>query len=264
MSSSSTESGTSPPPTLDDDNELVKPVSELVKQATPGNPTRKSSKESAPLIIAAYRYGDPYHKRRVKVPAYITWQEFLTLLANRLEVRGHSQIATYDENGIEIVSVEDLLPNDVLVVKEKTATEYSRSNHFPRSRDERGHSTSLRQPEETPHAPTTAHAHVALSRNRLQSHFLPPAGTPLLTHFIKANHFGYYFLAEIDSQRLGGGREGGGRELGEEGGGRRRTHCVVKVPSCDKSSGELGGSGRDRGGGGVFLSIQHSKSTLLI
>lgn len=229
MSSSSTDSGTSPPPILDE--ELAKPVSGLVKRAKPTRPARKlSGSESTPLIIAAYRHGDPEHKRRVKVPAHIPWNEFLTLLSSRLEVGRDCEISTYDENGIEIVSVEDLVPNDVLVVKEHPATDYSRTSGFyPRTKqsDERGHSggSLLRRPEDT-HSVTTV-----TSR---KIHQAPPAGTPLLTHFIKANHFGYYFLAEIDAHRLGG-REGGG---GEEGGWRKRTHCVVKVPSCDKSSGE--------------------------
>jgi serine/threonine protein kinase len=46
-------------------------------------------------------------------------------------------------------------------------------------------------------------------------------------------------LAEIESARVGGrdgGREGGREGRAEEGSLKKRTHCVVKVPSCDKSS----------------------------
>ena len=237
MSSSSTESGTSPPP-IDDDHDLIKPVSELAKRAKPGRPTQKSSSESTPLIIAAYRYGDPYHKRRVKVPAHITWSEFLALLASRLDVRRECDIATYDENGIEIVSVEDLVPNDVLVVKERPVADYARASHYTRSKhsDDRGQSASLRQPED-------AHSVAVVTRSK--PHPLPPTGTPLLTHFIKANNFGYYFLAEVDYHRGGGGRGGGGGGGGGGGEERKRTHCIVKVPSCDKSSGKWREGGRE-------------------
>ena len=228
MSSSSTESGTSPPATIDDD---------LVKKA---KPSRKSS-DSAPLIIAAYRYGDPYHKRRVKVPCHITWNGFLTLLSSRLEVeRGH-EISTYDENGIEIVSVEDLVPNDVLVVKERSVTDYSRSpGAHPRGSksDDRSHTGLLprqhqqqqQQHDDQPQQQTMSHSAVAMATNRhLQAPPPPLMGTPLLTHFIKANHFGYYFLAEVEGQKV--------LVAGRDEGVRRRVHCVVKVPTCDKSSG---------------------------
>ena len=240
MSSSSTDSGVSPPPPLDDD--LVKPLSKLVK---PGSHSPSSSvtvrhkptDSPAPLIIAVYRYGDPCHKRRVKVSAHITWREFLNLLSNRLDVARDCEISTYDENGIEIVSVEDLVPNDVLVVKERSppVSDYPRSPGFypqPTTRskqqqpDDRGQSGSLlRQHKEAPQTSVSK-----VTSRHVQT---PPMGTPQLTHFIKANQFGYYFLAEVEAGRVGGGR-------GEEGGsgGRRRVHCVVKVPSCDKSSGK--------------------------
>ena len=201
MSSSSTDSGTSPPPTLVDDTELVKPVSELVKRT---KPARKLSVESTPLIIAAYRHGDPYHKRRVKVPSHSSWREFLALLSSRLNVRRDCDIGIYDENGIEIVSVEDLVPNDVLVVKERLTMESSLSQNYPVQEPhprhlDRGRSSSLRRPEEMRRQQTS----VATVKTRLQS-LLPPSGTPLLTHFIKANHYGYYFLAEVESARVGG------------------------------------------------------------
>ena len=220
------------------DDELVKPVSGLVKCSKLTRPARKlSSNELAPLIIAAYRHGDPEHKRRVKVPAHITWSEFLALLSNRLDVGRHSEISTYDENGIEIVSVEDLVPNDVLVIKERPVADYTRSPGFYSRSKEPDDTSLLRRPEDT-------HSVVTVTSRRMQA---PPLGTPLLTHFIKANNYGFYFLAEMDAQRLSGvGREGGGG--GEEGGGwRRRTHCVVKVPSCDKSSGEWVREGREGG-----------------
>ena len=240
MTSSSTDSGVSPPPTLDDD--LVKPLSELVKRAKPGSHSPSSrNKSPAPLIIAVYRCGDPYHKRRVKVPAHITWSQFLSLLSSRLDVPRDCEISTYDENGIEIVSVEDLVPNDVLVVKERQpVSEYPRSPGFyPSTRSkqpdqDRVQSGSLlRQHKEAPPPQqTTSRSVSVVSSRHVQT---PPMGTPQLTHFIKANQFGYYFLAEVEAGRVGGGREGGGEEGGSV--GRRRVHCVVKVPSCDKSSG---------------------------
>ena len=236
MTSSSTDSGVSPPPTLDDD--LVKPLSEHVKRVN------KPKESPAPLIIAVYRYGDPYHKRRVKVPAHITWSQFLGLLSSRLDVARDCEISTYDENGIEIVSVEDLVPNDVLVVKERRpVSDYPRSPGFYPStrskqpdRDRVQSGSLLRQHKEAPPPQQTTSHSVPVVPSR-HAH-TPPMGTPKLTHFIKANQFGYYFLAEVEAGRVGGGREGGGGEGGSV--GRRRVHCVVKVPSCDKSSGNQG------------------------
>ena len=158
-------------------------------------------------------------------------------------MRRDCDIGIYDENGIEIVSVEDLVPNDVLVVKERLTMETtSHSQYYPAQEPpsrqlERGRSASLRRPEEMRHQQTSV---ATIVKTRLQS-LLPPSGAPLLTHFIKANHYGYYFLAEVESARVAGregGRDGGREGGGEEGGLKKRTHCVVKVPSCDKSSGE--------------------------
>ena len=253
MSCSSTDSGASPPP-LEDERELVKPVSELLKRAKPGHPTRR---ESNPIIIAAYRYGDPYHKRRVKVPAHITWREFLGLLYSRLEVEGNCDIGIYDENGIEIVSVDDLVPNDVLVVRERrkaSLTDYSQFGYHPqrshgKRADDKDQGSALQRSEEVPTLQQTSsytvgmvprRPHDALGGDpsgpiRLQEQLLPPVGTPLLTHFIRANSFGYYFLAEVDSVRVGGGAGGRGKT--------KRAHCVVKVPPCDKSAGMWGREG---------------------
>lgn len=243
MSTSSTESGTSPPP-LEDENELVKPVSELVKRPKPGNhPTRKSNSELTPIIIAAYRHGDPCHKRRVKVPAHITWRQFLELLCSRLEVGRDCDIRIYDESGIEIVSVEDLVPNDVLVVREiPKAVDVSQYRYNPargahtKHGDDRGQSASLRRPHEASHQHPPPSSVATGTRNRIHDHYLQPMGVPLLSHFIKANNYGYYFLAEMESPRAS--EEGGGK------GSIRRTHCIVKVPSVDRSLGEL----REEGG----------------
>jgi len=64
-----------------------------------------------PLIVAAYHYGAPYRKRRVKVPPNINWKDFLGLLYSRLNISPDFDVEIYDEKGIEIVSVEDLVEN---------------------------------------------------------------------------------------------------------------------------------------------------------
>ena len=70
-------------------------------------------------MLAAYKYGEPYRKRRVKVPADTPWKDFLALFYSRLDLNRHLDLEIFDENGIEIVSVDDLIDNDVLVVREK-------------------------------------------------------------------------------------------------------------------------------------------------
>lgn len=72
-----------------------------------------------PLIVAAYLHGDPSRKRRVKVPPNIKWNDFLALFYSRLDLNPNLEIEIFDEKGIEIVSVDDLVEGDVLVVKER-------------------------------------------------------------------------------------------------------------------------------------------------
>ena len=119
----------------------------------------------SPLIIAAYRQGDPSRKRRVKVSPNIKWAEFLDLFYDRFGVSRDLAIEIYDEKGIEIVCVEDLLQDDVLVVKEVLK---ARTEAAPIS-------------DEGP--PT----------------ILPSAPPLNLEHFIQASSLGYYFLGKGSS-----------------------------------------------------------------
>lgn len=119
-----------------------------------------------PLIIAAYRQGDPSRKRRVKVSPNIKWAEFLDLFYDRFGVSRDLAIEIYDEKGIEIVSVEDLMQDDVLVVKEVTKARTANRDGAAPSSDE---------------GPPT----------------LLPSAPPLnLEHFIQASSLGYYFLGK--------------------------------------------------------------------
>ena len=259
MSSSSTESGTPPPPE-DEREELVKPVSDMIKPVRSGRPSREPGNELHPLIIAVYRYGDPFRKRRVKVPPHLRWTEFLDLLCSRLEVTPEHDIEIYDESGIEIVSVEDLVPNDVLVIREKrrkASSDFSRYE-YPSPRERSRHTEGERGPllqQSDGHAPqqhSSSYPTSSVSRRShdsscdpgepMRSHEQPspPIGTAQLTHFIRSNCFGQYFLAEVEHVRL------------PVSGKMRKAHSVVKVPPCDKSTGEWergeeGGRGRGEG-----------------
>lgn len=243
MSSSSTESGTTPPPPEDEREELVKPVPDMIKPVRSGRPPREPGNELHPLIIAAYRYGDPFRKRRVKVPPHLSWTEFLDLLCSRLEVTAEHDIEIYDESGIEIVSVEDLVPNDVLVIREKrrkVTSDFSRYGYPPheRARPSEGDRGPLLQQSDVPQQHTSPYATSSVSRRPhdsscdpggpMRSHEQPspPLGTAQLTHFIRSNCFGQYFLAEVENVRL------------PMSGKIKKAHCVVKVPPCDKSTGE--------------------------
>ena len=196
--------------------------------------------EPRPLIIAAYRYGDPFRKRRVKVAPNIAWKEFLGLVYSRLEISPDSDIEIYDEKGIEIVSVEDLVENDILVVKEvnvKTAqtkrqpvasspaaaaaAHASFGHSYPPPHHPSGHMTSSSVAQAT-----SSRSHDIGN----QSHGV--MGMVQLAHFIQSNSFGYYFLAEVENVRL----------LPSQG-KLKKTHCIVKVPHTDKSSGEGGEGG---------------------
>ena len=177
-----------------------------------------------PLIVAAYRYGDSRPKRRVKVPPNSSWKDFLSLFYSRLGISPEFEIEVFDEKGIEIVSVEDLVENDVLVVKEK--------------REKAMHVQPSSQPFKfgsRPPRPSSVHLSgqsdgSVVARARSQEpgeQFVTPMGVPHLAHFIQSNSFGYYFLAEVENMKL----------LPMRGGKVKKTHCIVKVPHCEKTTG---------------------------
>ena len=187
--------------------------------------TSRSQLGERPLIIAVYRHDDPHRKRRVKVPVNIEWRDFISLINSRLDISSDFEIELYDEKGIEIVSVDDLVENDVLVVREKTR-KASKSSSLSRSGSSYEH--ALRYPE----------------RNINSSHMMPSSkshessdhssslmvGAPQLSHFIQSNSFGYYFLAEVENLKLLPTHSK-----------IRKTHCIVKVPHCTKAAGEWAG-----------------------
>ena len=145
----------------------------------------------SPLVVAAYKQGDPSRKRRVKVPPNIKWTEFLDLFYHRFDVSRDLAIEIYDEKGIEIVSTEDLLQGDVLVVKEATKTRSPSQNGAAPSADET-RTTSTGSP-------------------------LPSAPPLNLEHFIQASSLGYYFLGKGSSSLRTHGK-------------LRQVHCIIKVP----------------------------------
>ncbi len=159
---------------------------------------------SPPLIVAAYLHGDPSRKRRVKVPPNIKWADFLALFYSRLDLSPNTEIEIFDERGIEIVACEDLIANDILVVREKRHTHSRHSERM--SHDLTGRSHDL--------AGMSHDGSVMM-------------GTPLLSHFIQSNSFGYYFLAQVDN--LPSGTPQGGTRT-PSGGRVRKTHCVLKIP----------------------------------
>ncbi len=159
-----------------------------------------------PLIVAAYLHGNPSRKRRVKVPPNIKWAEFLALFYSRLDLNPNTEIEIFDERGIEIVACEDLIANDILVVREKI---HAHSRHSDRvSHDLAGMSHDL----------------VAMSHDH---GFVGMMGTPLLSHFIQSNSFGYYFLAQVDNVPSRTPHSGSRTPQGAR---VRKTHCVLKVP----------------------------------
>ena len=194
-----------------------------------------------PLIVAAYRHGEPFRKRRVKVPTNTKWKEFLSLIYSRLEIDPSSHVEIYDEQGIEIVDVDDLVENDVLVVKEAAPTSSVRttSTKFASkgqpSNVYRGGPAMGREGEELMlqryHDPSNVSqvSSVPASSSRFsKSHEMAVehsmlVSTPQLSHFIQLNSFGYYFLAEVENMKLVPTH-----------GKIKKIHCIVKVPHCQK------------------------------
>ena len=175
-----------------------------------------------PLIVAAYRDGDSRPKRRVKVPPNISWKDFLGLFYSRLDINPEFEIEVFDEKGIEIVSVEDLVENDVLVVKEK----HEKGHLLPSSQPFK---FSSRLPKSSSAHPGGQSEGSMVGRARSQEpkeQFLSSMGVPQLAHFIQSNSFGYYFLAVVENMKLLPMR-----------GNVKKTHCIVKVPHCKKTTG---------------------------
>ena len=189
-----------------------------------------------PLIVAAYRYGEPFRKRRVKVPVNTKWKEFLALIHSRLEIDPSSHIEIYDEQGIEIVDVDDLVENDVLVVRDMAPSKRSMSKSLAKGQTSSGFVAGPaveREGEETvqryqDQMNTSQMSSVAMASSRYsKSHDLVEhsmlVSTPQLSHFIQLNSFGYYFLAEVENMKLVPTH-----------GKIKKIHCIVKVPHCQK------------------------------
>ena len=190
-----------------------------------------------PLIVAAYRYGEPFRKRRVKVPTNIKWKEFLALIYSRLEIDTSLNIEIFDEQGIEIVDVDDLVENDVLVVRDMPSTMKSYPKSAAKGRPVGG-GTGMdgvgemiqRYPEQTSSVPKGVSIPAVAMRSHdksrdLSSEHSMMVSTPQLSHFIQLNSFGYYFLAEVENMKL----------LPTHG-KIKKIHCIVKVPHCHKGT----------------------------
>ena len=204
-----------------------------------GSSQTKVEPSNRPLIVAAYRYGEPFRKRRVKVPTNIKWKEFLALIYSRLEIDTNLNIEIYDEQGIEIVDVDDLVENDVLVVRDMPASMKS----YPKSAAkggkpvapmggggvggrEGGHGGEMiqRYPEQANSVSLPAVAVRSHDKSRdLGVEHSMMVSTPQLSHFIQLNSFGYYFLAEVENMKLVPTH-----------GKIKKIHCIVKVPHCQK------------------------------
>ena len=207
----------------------------------------KMESSERPLIVAAYRYGEPFRKRRVKVPPNIKWKEFLALIYSRLEIDSNCTIEIYDEQGIEIVDVDDLVENDVLVVRDMPPSVKSSSKSLVKGRPtsvpgvwpgmglgrEGGGGVGepiqhrLLEQSGTPQQGTSFGAAAAGVGSHDKSHDLSEhsmmVSTPQLSHFIQLNSFGYYFLAEVENMKLVPTH-----------GKIKKIHCIVKVPHCQK------------------------------
>ena len=201
-----------------------------------------------PLIVAAYCYGEPFRKRRVKVPTNTKWKDFLALIYSRLEINPASSIEIYDEQGIEIVDVDDLVENDILVVRHMPPSMKSSSKSLakgrpssvlgpwpgmgregvePMQRHLEPNNALQQQGGGVSIATAAAAAAAAVMKSHDKSHDLGEhsmmVSTPQLSHFIQLNSFGYYFLAEVENMKLVPTH-----------GKIKRIHCIVKVPHCQK------------------------------
>ena len=190
------------------------------------------------------------------MPPNIQWEDFLRLFYSRFDIAPNAKIEIYDEKGIEIVSVDDLVENDVLVVVERMGRSDRLSAVQHMSVPERKGSSrprlssSLPQPVVAPPgarseglpselAPTPTSAALRLQRppspgaptehsqELLHEHDPSSVSVPRLAHFIQSNSFGYYFLAEVEHLALLPAH-----------GKIKKIHCIVKVPHCRRTTGE--------------------------
>jgi len=177
----------------------------------------------------------------------------------------------FDESGVEIVSVDDLLDNDVLVVREKQPVKdgpvsmaptsmrpspWQQHQHprqglsaivrdtpsepFRRSHDQAAiHPALVNHHHSEPGPPKMSSLSVPRNSTRMPTEHAPSVmvGPPTLSHFIQCNSFGHYFLAEAENLKLP-----------QVPGKSRKAHCVVKVPhaSVGEWRGGRGMGGRDR------------------
>ena len=207
---------------------------------TPPSPPSHQAVDKKPILLAAYKFGEPYRKRRVKVPPDLLWKDFLALFYSRLELNRDLDIEIFDENGIEIVSVDDLVDNDILVVREKkhpkpvkmvaSSAGGASWSHNPGNRQGMASRNASGDPcwrshdQAPPHHSTPAALHSSSSNRphpgRSGCHtFSMMLGPPVLSHYIQCNSFGYYFLAEAENLKMN-----------PVTGRSRKVHCVVKVP----------------------------------
>ena len=212
-----------------------------------GNFPPSSSKPECPrkpLILAAYKYGEPHRKRRVKVPVDILWKDFLTLFYSRFELNYDLDIEVFDENGIEIVSVDDLVDGDILVVREKHPVKTKTSSSLPASassalpprhhhqssqhgmlgRDRTGDMSQRSHDQTMPNnmtpTPLPLSSSAQLHPGESGSHTpTMMVAMPTLSHFIQSNSFGHYFLAEAENLKV---KVVPGKS--------RKVYCVIKVP----------------------------------
>ena len=153
------------------------------------------------------------------------------------------EIEISDERDIGIVCVDDLVDNEVLVVKEKpvmdakplsvqswmgpppttsaSVARHGNSRDLPTDPFRRSHDQAM-----SGLMPAGAVSSKGRSRGGNSGGggggdptSCVMVGVPQLSHFIQCNSFGYYFLAEAENVRLMQSQAK-----------TRRAHCIVKVP----------------------------------
>lgn len=140
------------------------------------------------------------------------------------------EIEISDENDIGIVSVDDLMDNEVLVVKERILMDTNVKTVLWRGHaGGKQHGDMPTDPFHRSHDQALpSHVTVSISngpgvrsRGGGNGDSTPyvMVGVPQLSHFIQCNSFGYYFLAEAENVKLVQAQSK-----------TKRAHCIVKVP----------------------------------